>query len=316
MFQQLIVGTLLSYLILTLATGAGFGSEKRIPEDLGKLSVNRIPIPEWNQQEYEHHDPSNIVRYEGHYYCWYTEHPRKTSGWDSDAYIRCMRSVDGVKWKDIGIAIPTGEKGSLDDEAAITAYIVPHDDNYYLFYTALGSEGGPGITYAVAESPEGPWVKSGNKLLWPSGNESDWDGTHNDDTNIIFYRGKWYLYYKGKPLMNGERTSANTRVGVAISENLLGPYEKYENNPVFPGHAFTAWINGDGVAAIGYGTFWSEDGIHFEKVSDWSPDTSGIYHPPSFDPELDRSSQPSWGLEVVKGQGARHIRRIEFKVRE
>ena len=132
-----------------------------------------------------------------------------------------------------------------------------------------------------------------------------WDGTHNDDANIIFFKNKWFLYYKGKPPVGG------TRNGVATSDNLLGPYVKYAGNPVFAGHAETAWVHRDGVAAFGYKTYWSEDGFHFVTASDWSPGTVGIYCPENFGNGRN-SHGVSWGLVVMHRPSPRHIGRLEI----
>ena len=73
--------------------------------------------------------------------------------------------MDGYTWTDQGIAIPHGEPGSIDETAAITPYVVPHEGQYVLFYTALGALGPyPGITYATAQTPDGPWTKSDKPL--------------------------------------------------------------------------------------------------------------------------------------------------------
>jgi hypothetical protein len=192
--------------------------------------------------------------------------------------------------------------------------VVPYEGKYYLFYSALGAFGKyPGITYAIANTPDGPWTKSGKKVLWPSGDMKDWDGTHNDDANIIFYKNKWFLYYKGKPTVNGKIGSpANTRIGVATSDNLLGPYERYAGNPVFAGHALTTWVHRNGVAAFGFNTLWSEDGFIFVKVSDWSAGTVGLYCPENFGNGTNNQGV-SWGLVVMKpADRSRHINRLEL----
>jgi hypothetical protein len=283
----------------------------RIPAELVDLTGEKVYLEDLDNPEFHHHDPSSIIKYKGLFYCWYTEHTLNTNGWDG--YITWSTSPDGLNWSKHGIAIPRGESGAIDDKAAITAYVVPHDGKYYLFYTAYGSpDKYKGITYAVAETPDGPWTKSGKTILWPSGDMSEWDGTHNDDTNIIFFKNKWFLYYKGKPSVDGKIGSpSKTVIGVATSDNLLGPYEKHASNPVFPGHALTTWVHRDGVGAFGYGTFWSEDGFNFVKTSDWSPGTVGLYCPDNFGNGVNNQGV-SWGMVVMKPKGkARHISRLE-----
>ncbi|GAH42234.1 unnamed protein product, partial [marine sediment metagenome] len=107
---------------------------KKIPRELVGLKGKTIYLKNFDKPQFEHHDPSNIIKYKGKYYCWYTEHPKDTSGWTSDAFIKLATSKNGNKWILHGIAIPVGKPGSIDDKAAITAYVVPHDKKYYLFY--------------------------------------------------------------------------------------------------------------------------------------------------------------------------------------
>ncbi len=274
------------------------------PKELVDLKGTVVYLKDIDNREFHHHDPSSIIKYNNQFYFWYTEHTLSTNGWDG--YITWATSPNGFDWTNHGIAIPVGESGSIDDKAAITGYVVPHDGKYYMFYTAFGSPNKyKGITYAVAETPDGPWTKSGKKILWPSGDPNDWDGTHNDDANIIFFKNKWFLYYKGKPPVKG------TRNGVATSDNLLGPYVKYASNPVFAGHAETAWVHRDGVAAFGYKTYWSEDGFDFVTASDWSPGTVGLYCPENFGNGRNYHGV-SWGLVVIHRPRPRHIGRLEI----
>ena len=285
----------------------------RIPIEFVDLKGEKIYLKSLDDYNFEHHDPSNIIKYNGLYYMWYTEHLKKTSCWEG-GYIILATSEDGTDWKDRGIAIPKGIDGEIDDLAAITSYIVPANGKFCLFYTAFGSldKKRKGITYALGDTPDGPWKKSGKKLFWPSGNVNEWDGLHIDDANIIFYKNNWYFYYKGKPAVNGKPGLAkDTKVGVATSENLLGPYKKYKRNPVFPGHAFTAWVHRGGVAAFGFGTFWSEDGLHFEKATEWNPGTIGLFCPENFG-NGENYHGVSWGIVVMKPKGkARHLNRLE-----
>ena len=302
-------------IFLFILSAKGQMEKSNIPPELKDFKGKKVYLETLDVPGFEHHDPSNIIRHNDKFYMWYTEHPKNTRGWNG-GYIRCATSRDGYKWEDQGVAIYKGDYGTIDDKAAITAYVVPHDEKFYLFYSALGSLGKyPGITYAVADTPDGPWEKSGKKVIWPSGDMKDWDGTHSDDTNIVFFFFFWFLYYKARPQssIHLRKKTVPTQIGVAISDQLVGPYKKYEGNPIFPGHAFSAWIHRNGVAAMGYGTFWSEDGIHFVKASDWHTRSCGLYCPENFGTG-ENYRGVSWGLDVGKrGRNiSRHIFRIEL----
>ena len=301
---------MVAVLVACVAPGHKSVLAAKIPEELIEVTDREVYVEELDVPDKHHHDPSNIIKYNDQYYLWYTQHPEVTNGWEG--HIRLATSADGLDWTAQGVAIPVGESGDIDDKAAITSYVVPYDGKYYLFYTAYGSAAElKGISYAVADTPDGPWRKSGKKLLWPSGNKEEWDGVHIDDTNVIFFDNKWFLYYKGRPF--GAEPS-ETKIGVATSDNLLGPYEKYEKSPVFPGHAFTTWVHRGGVAAFGYGTFWSEDGFTFEKTSDWTPRTVGLYCPENFGNGVNNNGV-LWGMKVKFPEDrCRYITRMELPV--
>jgi len=256
-------------------------SENMVPLELQNPTKTYVKISGLGRDSrFERHDPSNIIRFKGKYYLWFTEHPRGTTDKDGGYWIRWATSPDGYTWTLHGKAIEKGQPGDLDEQNALTSYLVPYNGKFYLFYTATNYAEFPrwGITYAVAESPDGPWQKSGVRLLWPSDEESDWDCIRCDDTNIIFRSGKWWLYYKGR-----SKKSKYTQVGVAVSDNLLGPYQKSPANPLFLGHAFSAWVHRDGVAAvsgmskIGNMLLWSRDGLNFTVVSLFDNRSTGFY---------------------------------------
>jgi len=124
-------------------------------------------------------------------------------------------------------------------KGALTSYVVPWKGLFYLFYAGVGPEfvsaqkSKRGIGYAVSETPDGPWKKHPGPILWPGDNT--WDELCCDDANLIYPEGKWCLYYKGRTL--GDRPM-KLKVGVAVANDITGPYTKHPENPLFPGHAF------------------------------------------------------------------------------
>jgi beta-xylosidase len=274
-----------------------------IPPELRNATKEPVVIDEFISPAHERHDPSNIIRYDGKYYIWFTEHLK-----DSDGFIGCYMlyatSSDGYDWNIQGKALGAGGKGDWDEKGALTGYVVPHDGKFYLFYTGVGPEYTDrmtcktGIGYAVADTPDGPWERCDAPILWPS--DDEWEYLNNDDTNIIFREGKWWLYFKGKPRTSKEVRA--TKIGLAISDNLTGPYEKHPENPLFDGHALTTWVHRDGVAALtGFGIhgklLWSEDGVHFITVKNYRNGSTGLYCPQNFRNGINNEGV-SWGFDV------------------
>jgi len=292
---------------------------KSIPPELKNAKKERVEITGLGQHEsLERHDPSNIIRYDGKYYVWYTEH-KLGSGWLNTPYIQYATSKDGYHWEIQGTALSKGKPGDWDEKGVLTSYVVPFEGRFYLFYTGLGPDfvdperSKKGIGYAVAESPDGPWIKSKHPVLWPGDNT--WDELCCDDTNIIYRKGKWWLYYKGRK--KGDEPH-QTRVGVATSEELTGPYTKYPS-PLFRGHAFSAWVHRDGVAALNGlqhdgRLLWSPDGLNFVEVGKFDNKSTGFYCPENFGNGINNRGV-SWGFDVARTK-PRYIYRFNCTMTE
>lgn len=280
------------------ARGAG-----EIPPELRNATRKTVPIEGIGQDKVlERHDPSNIIRYNGNYYLWYTEHPPK-SGFIG-TYVQLATSRDGYRWTVRGTALDKGGPGDPDQKGALTVYVVPHRGHFYMFYTRVGPDfvssqtSQRGIGYAVADTPDGPWAKQKETILWPGDNT--WDDLCCDDANILYRDGKWWLYYKGRTRGDGP---GNSRIGVAISDKLTGPYKKHPANPLFKGHAFAAWVHRKGVAAIGgennHVVLWSTDGIHFEVAGEFDNKSVGFNCPENFGDGTNNRGV-SWGFDVAR----------------
>jgi hypothetical protein len=270
------------------------------------------------------HDPSNIILHEGTYYVWWMERDQVLN--DEGLPVKCTlpwrlafaTSKDGKTWTYRGAALPHGKPGEWDDQGFAAPFCVPHEGKYYLFYNPTGTTypeplaypraGWRGLTYAVAETPEGPWKKCTEPVLSP-GKKGAYDDYLIADVNIIHFKDKWWLYYKSvsiDPVTNQRRPAID--VGVAVSDSLTGPYVKHPLNPVFNGHAFTAWVHRDGVAARGHGKslYWSTDGVHCVKTADVPLFSDGWYMPESFGGGPNPKGV-SWGIASRNLSGQRGL---------
>jgi len=260
------------------------------------------------------HDPSNIVLHEGTYYVWWMERDQELDA--KGKVLRCKlpwrlafaSSKDGKTWSYRGAALPDGEPGEWDDMGFAAPFGVPHEGKYYLFYNPTGTtypepvaypgKGWRGLSYAVADSPEGPWQKHDKPVLSP-GKKGEWDALLVADVNIIRFGNKWWLYYKGvgiDPKTGARRPAID--VGVAVADELTGSYEKHPLNPVFNGHAFSAWVHRDGVAAQDGGkVFWSNDGARFVRIREAKlPLFSNGWHMPDSFTGAPNPNGVTWGI--------------------
>ena len=127
-----------------------------------------------------------------------------------------------------GVALGPSARG-WDSAAVHTPQVVEHRENFYLFYTGGPlPEGEPRqIGVAVADDPAGPWTRSPLNPVVPRGDAGDWDGEVTGDSMPVVVGDGIRLYYKGRDA-DGQRA-----LGMALARDGLGPYEKYDGNPLF-----------------------------------------------------------------------------------
>jgi hypothetical protein len=277
-------------------------------------------------------DPSSIIKVDDTYYVWYTHSIGPHFGhssrdvfskrfpWDY-ADIFYATSKDGLTWKEEGVAIKRGEKGCYDERTVCTPDVMQYEGKYYLVYQALPQVGtyvgnDEHVALSVAENPNGPWTKASSDILKPMEN-GFWMGKDNDNYNDLYckgvthdpslfsYNGKFYLYYKCCGDMEKQTfCEVDTRWGVAIADNIMGPYEHSLYNPITnSGHETLLWPYKDGIAALlnrdgpEKDTIqYAKDGINFKlmaKVQD-TPQAGGAYR--SSNPDLCPLEGVRWGL--------------------
>lgn len=298
-------------------------------------------------------DPSSVIQVDGVYYVYYSRATGETKGfhtgdpeakvfpWDKTE-IWYATSEDGWEWKERGIAVARGEAGSYDDRSVFTPEVLAHDGKYVLVYQTVKA---PYVNrvknqvgMAIATAPEGPFDKLDAPVLSPA-NNGEWDTDKDDrflvkkrgdfdshkvhDPTLIFYQDKYYLYYKGERM--GERMTFGGREikhGVAVSEELEGPYVKSPYNPISnSGHEICIWPYQGGIAAFittdgpERNTLqWAADGINFEIKAHvkGAPHAAGLVR--SLNTEESPVTALSWGLtHQYVSYNWQYIRRFECK---
>ncbi len=301
---------------------------------------------------YTRRDPSSVLKVNGKYYVWYSyslsNGAGKISPWDlNDLYY--ATSLDGFNWTEQGAAITRGPAGSYDHRSAFTTEVFYHDNMFYLIYQASDTQANLNtnntIAMAYSSSPDGPWTKLDNPVLYPSYQDGAFDRNAVHDPCIIYYNNKFYMYFKGEGGQANNVCSAGTGIwgdydkqvkwGVAVADNVTGPYVKSASNPVTnTGHEVCVWNSGNGVGIMlhqdgpEYGTTqYASDGINFEIMGQvdfplkepWNstyPEAPGLYRPVTDD--TSPVTGVSWGLShVLNWTGTygqwMYIRRFENK---
>lgn len=280
-------------------------------------------------------DPTMVIRVDSLYYVWYTKSigpglgfdtgdpEKKTFPWDKSE-IYYATSTDGWEWKEQGLAITFGPEGAYDDRSVFTPEILVHGGKYYLVYQCVKApyvkRVHNTIGMSVADNPKGPWQRLAAPILAPA-RDGEWIGESDDrfaakkqgsfdshkvhDPTLLFYRDKYYLYYKGERM--GERLTAGGREirwGVAIADQIEGPYTKSPYNPItHSGHEICVWPYKEGIALVHCDDGpeketiqYAPDGINFEIMAyvDDVPPAIGLVT--TFDNDRSPTEALTWGL--------------------
>ncbi len=300
---------------LTYIKGPEWFAEFREADLLGDFSYEKGVI---------RRDPSAVHKIDDTYYVWYTKGVGETAGFGSGdpakkvfpwdlTEVWYATSVDGWVWEEQGLAVGRGQAGAYDDRAVFTPEIFIHKGKYYLVYQVVKApyvvRVKNNIGMAISTSPEGPWKKLPEPILKPADNgiwlgdeddrfsvikKGDFDSHKVHDPCLMYYRDKFYLYYKGER-MGEEMTFGGREIkwGVAIADNPEGPYLKSEYNPVTnSGHEVCIWQYQGGIAAVlstdgpEKNTIqYAQDGINFEitAVIKRAPEAMGLFRPANTD---------------------------------
>ncbi len=129
-----------------------------------------------------------------------------------------------------------GDTGTWDDEIIESCDILHDGDTYYLYYHACGQGHGYRIGVATAKHPLGPFVKHGNAPVLELGTKGSWDDMYVACAMVVkrvAVEGKepdtYYMWYSAK----GKKPEhSQWGVGLATAEHPLGPWQKYDGNPL------------------------------------------------------------------------------------
>lgn len=312
------------------------------PEWFGRFRYTKLKGDLGPEQGVTRRDPSSVLKKDNLYYVWYTKSVGETIGfiegqpdvkvfpWDYSE-IWYATSEDGYEWKEIGRAVGRGDKGEYDDRSVFTPEVLEHEGKYYLTYQCVKSpylcRVKNTIGMSIADSPEGPWrklkepiLKAADNGIWKGDSDDrfaviekgDFDSHKVHDPSLHFYNNKFYLYYKGEVMGEGLFGGGReVKWGVAIADNIEGPYIKSKYNPISnSGHETCLWEYDGGMVAMltsdgmEKNTIqYAKDGINFEIMGtitrlEHAPHAAG-----PFRGKLENCKRPldgiSWGLSMV-----------------
>lgn len=301
-------------------------------------------------------DPSALILVDSTYYVYYSRTTGETQGfhtgdpeakvfpWDKTE-VWYATSKDGWEWTEQGLAVGMGAPGAYDDRSVFTPEVLVHDGQYVLVYQTVKA---PYVNrvqnqvgMAISDSPRGPFKKLAEPILSPADN-GEWEGDQDSrflvkqqgdfdshkvhDPTLLFYQDQFFLYYKGERM--GERVTFGGREikhGVAIADNLTGPYVKSAYNPITnSGHELCVWPYKGGISTLiitdgpERNTIqWAPDGVNFEIKSHikWGPPAAGLVR--SLDTDNNPIEALKWGLtHQYHSRDWQFIRRFECQARK
>ncbi|MFP4250022.1 MAG: glycoside hydrolase family protein [Armatimonadota bacterium] len=191
--------------------------------------------------------------------------PKQTGhrGWSTHSEI--MHSVsDSAEGPFEVLDVPLKGRGGRHWDAAMVHNPTIHefDGRYYLFH--IGNLDGRPFTQqigvAVADNLRGPWQRFDRPLLGPSQHRA-WDWLMATNPAVVRdIDGRFRLYYKSWDMADRKR-----KMGLAIADDVLGPYEKHPENPIVD-------YSGDG-KQVEDAYVWIEDGTYSMLMAD---DNEGV----------------------------------------
>lgn len=165
---------------------------------------------------------------------------KKMSGWINGSEI-CHAVADSpeAEFKFVSVILSPRGTGFWDATTCHNPSIKMIDGKYCLFFmgNSNGKTNTKRIGLATANSLYGPWERPDAPLL-EAGPEGAWDDHCTTNPAAIKHpNGEYWLYYKSwnteeyttskHPVIKGNR-----KYGLAIADNLRGPYKKFMGNPV------------------------------------------------------------------------------------
>jgi len=229
------------------------------------------------------------------YSCWPKE--KSMSGWTHASKIaHAVADKPEGPYKYVDTILSARGAGFWDATTCHNPSVHHVDGKYALFF--MGNSNGKlntqRIGLATADSLYGPWKRPDKPLLFP-GEKGSWDDHCTTNPSFIKHKSKYWLYYKSfdtEGYVNPQfKIRGNRKYGLAVANNLEGPYEKYEDNPVVDYSAMGnneqcedafVWLE-DGkfkMIARDLGTFGIDNGLYMESMDGkhWSKPKIG-YQP-------------------------------------
>lgn len=140
--------------------------------------------------------------------------------------------------------VTVGDEGAWDERCIESCDILKDQETYYLYYHGVPmSNRSYRIGVATAPHPLGPWTKySGNPIL-DLGKQGSWEDEH-VACAFIMKEGteNYYMWYSGRSTEDSSSSTLKWHIGLATASSPLGPWKKYEGNPILEDFGYVGGV--------------------------------------------------------------------------
>ncbi|MHC4749986.1 MAG: glycoside hydrolase family protein [Planctomycetota bacterium] len=136
--------------------------------------------------------------------------------------------------------ITPGRDGAWDDGVTEAADAFKDVDTYYFYYHATGQGKGYRLGVASSTHPLGPFKKHGDKPVLDLGPKGSWDDKHVACAMVFKETPRKYcMWYSGH---GSTPKHLKWSIGLATAEHPVGPWKKYEGNPILEDFGYVGGV--------------------------------------------------------------------------
>jgi len=223
---------------------ASFGKNLLFNDDESDFCKSLSPIGRKLETEgYYVWGTSPIIGDDGKTHVFYSRWPEKygMGGWIHQSEIaHAVADTPESEFEYVSTILKPREGNFWDSTTCHNPHIKYVDGKYCLFYMGNSNKktNTKRVGLSISDSPNGPWEHAEKPLLNVSSEEEAWDNHCTSNPTFLKHpNSQYWLYYKSWNTADYEnytdpKIRGNRKYGLAIAENLEGPYSKYEGNPV------------------------------------------------------------------------------------
>jgi len=141
--------------------------------------------------------------------------------------------------------VAVGGEGTWDERCIESCDIFKDQETYYLYYhgVPMYDPFAYRVGVATASHPLGPWTKYAKNPILDLGPEGSWEDEHIACAFIIKEEtNKYCMWYSGRSKGDSTDSALKWHIGLATASSPVGPWKKYEDNPVMEDFGYVGGV--------------------------------------------------------------------------